>query len=176
MCILFIDILIVLTYHLALFTSLVAHSNALKSLQREHKKHLEREKALSEILDNLRRGYNPNYQDMAVLDAVRGWEYHANLPHIGEEEREEGSDEEATPAVEETEQLEEGMWTAEQLDNDLDNLLKTDYESLLMSHDQYAGTAAAESLSKRMPTQYATVLSEFNHLQSMMYLPMSRTL
>src|ERR1700758_2722806 len=83
-----------MTYTIALYTSLITHHNALKSLQREHKKHLEREKQLSDILDTLRHGYNPNYQDMAVLEAVRGWEYLAGLPHIGEAEREEGSDEE----------------------------------------------------------------------------------
>jgi len=60
------------TYATALYTSLVTHHNALKSLQREHKKRLEREKQLSDILDTLRHGYNPNYQDMAVLEAVRG--------------------------------------------------------------------------------------------------------
>src|ERR1700691_5665377 len=88
--------------HLAFYTSLITHSNALKSLQREHQKALERTKALEEILSSLRAGYNPNYQDMAVLEAVRGWEYHAGLPHITgednpekEEEKgeEEGSDE-----------------------------------------------------------------------------------
>ncbi|KAA1465898.1 hypothetical protein DENSPDRAFT_925436 [Dentipellis sp. KUC8613] len=133
-----------------LYTSIIAHHNALKSLQREHKKHVERENALGDILDQLRRGYNPNYQDMAVLEAVRGWEFLAGLPHIGEEEREEGSDDE--PAAkeekkEEEEELEEGMWTAEQLDNGLDTLLNTDYTSLLVEHDKHVGPKdAGESL------------------------------
>ncbi|THH10557.1 hypothetical protein EW146_g8342 [Bondarzewia mesenterica] len=90
---------------------------------------------------------------MAVLEAVRGWEYHAGLPHIGVEEdeenkAEEGSDEEdEIPApTEQEEELEEGMLTAEQLDHQLDGLLKTDYVSLLMEHDTHAGASAAESL------------------------------
>ncbi|KAI0269413.1 glucosidase II beta subunit-like-domain-containing protein [Gloeopeniophorella convolvens] len=131
-----------------LYTSIITHHNALKSLQREHKKHLEREKQLGDILDALRRGYNPNYQDMAVLEAVRGWEYLAGLPHIGEAESEEGSDEdEAAPAKEEEkEELEEGAWTALQLEHQLDGLLNTDHVSLLMEHDTFATNGDAESL------------------------------
>ncbi len=129
-----------MTYATALYTSLVTHHNALKSLQREHKKRLEREKQLSDILDTLRHGYNPNYQDMAVLEAVRGWEYLAGLPHITEVEREEGSDEEdgATTQVDEVkEELEEGEWSAQQLEQQLDELLNVDHISLLIEHDSY---------------------------------------
>ena len=135
----------------ALYASLVAHANALKSLQREHKKHLEREKSLGDILNSLRSGYNPNYQDMAVLEAVRGWEYHAGLPHIGVEEDAENKDEEGSDDVEEApeaveEELEEGMWTAERLEKDLDGLLKADYVSLLMEHDTHIGASSTESI------------------------------
>lgn len=125
----------------------MTHHNALKSLQREYKRHLEREKALGDILDSLRSGYNPNYQDMAVLEAVRGWEYFAGLPHIGEEEKteeetsEEGTDEGSAPA----EELGEGEWTEEQLQKDLPNLLKTDHISLLVEHDKHIGSAGAAS-------------------------------
>ncbi|CAG8691223.1 10007_t:CDS:10, partial [Acaulospora colombiana] len=54
---------------LALFQSLEKHSNALKSLQTQYKSLQEREKQLSDVLRNLKEGYNPNYQDMAVLEA-----------------------------------------------------------------------------------------------------------
>lgn len=134
-----------------LYTSLITHHNALKSLQREHKKHLEREKQLSDILHTLRHGYNPNYQDMAVLEAVRGWEYLAGLPHITEADREEGSDEEdgAKPQVDEAkEELEEGEWSAQQLEQQLDELLNIDHMSLLIEHDSYADEPASVS-----PTQ-----------------------
>src|SRR6202011_200112 len=117
------------TAHPAFYASLITHSNALKSLQREHTKILERTKALEEILTSLRTGYNPNYQDMAVLEAVRGWEYHAGLPHIGVEEdnaaKEEGTDGDESKKEEE-DVKEEGMWSKEEVEgSELDNLLET---------------------------------------------------
>ncbi|EJF63088.1 endoplasmic reticulum protein [Dichomitus squalens LYAD-421 SS1] len=130
-----------------LYQSLITHHAALKSLQREHKKHLEREKALGEILDQLRTGYNPNYQDMAVLEAVRGWEQLAGLPHINDVGKEDenpdelGSDE--SEAASEEEQLEEGIWSTEQLEHQLDDLLATDYEGLLIEHDKHVGAPAS---------------------------------
>jgi protein kinase C substrate 80K-H len=136
-----------------LYTSLITHHNALKSLQREHKKHLEREKQLSDILDTLRHGYNPNYQDMAVLEAVRGWEYLAGLPHITETDREEGSDEEdgATSQVDEAEEeLEEGEWSAQRLEQQLDELLNIDHMSLLIEHDPYVDEPASVSPSEHL--------------------------
>jgi len=44
------------------------------SLLHQNKALQEREKALSDVLRNLKEGYNPNYQDMAILEAVCGWE------------------------------------------------------------------------------------------------------
>jgi len=136
------------THAVALYASLLTHHNALKSLQREHKKHLERERQLSDILDTLRHGYNPNYQDMAVLEAVRGWEYLAGLPHIREAEHEEGSDDEdeATANTDEVkEELEDGEWSTEQLEQQLDELLHVDHVSLLMEHDSYVYDNASAS-------------------------------
>lgn len=134
----------------ALYQSMLKHRDALKSLQREHKKHLEREETLSQILDTLRRSYNPNYQDMAVLDAVRGWEYLAGLPHINDvgkdkdasEDGEEGEEEETVPE----EVIPEGEWTVQELDKDLPKLLKTDYVSLLLEHEDYIKSPAEGSL------------------------------
>ncbi|KDR74482.1 hypothetical protein GALMADRAFT_250454 [Galerina marginata CBS 339.88] len=126
-----------------LYESLIKHRNGLKSLQREYKKHVEREKALGEILDTLRTGYNPNYQDMAVLEAVRGWEELAKLPHINDVGKETDESTEAAEVVkpEETaeteEPLEEGMWTAEELDWQVDILFNTDYVSLLLEHEEF---------------------------------------
>lgn len=140
-------------YPTALYNSLITHHNALKSLQREHKKHLEREKQLSDILDTLRHGYNPNYQDMAVLEAVRGWEYLAGLPHITEADREEGSDEEdgaASKVDEAKEELEEGEWSAQQLEQKLDELLNVDHTSLLIEHDSYVDESASSSPSEHL--------------------------
>ncbi|KAJ8456395.1 hypothetical protein ONZ45_g18736 [Pleurotus djamor] len=133
-----------------LYLSLVKHSNALKSLQREHKKHLEREKALGDILDSLRTGYNPNYQDMAVLEAVRGWEFHAGLPHINdvgkEDEAEHDGEVKDAPEAPVAETLEEGMWSAEELERDLDALINTDYVSLLLEHDEHVQNPEPDSV------------------------------
>jgi len=148
-----------------LFQSLMTHHRALKSLQREHKKHLAREKSLGDILDALRSGYNPNYQDMAVLEAVRGWEFHAGLPHINdvkkddETEEEEGSD----SVEEETEELEDGMWSEGQLEYQLDDLLNSDYDSLLLEHEKHTGSPTAADSLLFDPSAYipASLLPQF---------------
>ena len=139
----------------ALYKSLIAHSNALKSLQREHKKLQEREKSLGDILNSLRSGYNPNYQDMAVLEAVRGWEFLAGLPHIGVEEdaivesesadTESSIEEDSTPAVE---KLPEGHWSAEKLETDLNGLFNSDYVSLLIEHEEHIRSPPSDSICK----------------------------
>ncbi|KAF8450938.1 glucosidase II beta subunit-like-domain-containing protein [Boletus edulis BED1] len=126
-----------------LYQSLLTHQMALTSLRNEHNKHLETEKALGAILDSLRTGYNPNYQDMAVLEAVRGWEYLAGLPHINDIRKGEDSAEETqtqAPKVEE-----EGVWNADQIERELDRLLKTDHISLLLEHEKIVGHPATKS-------------------------------
>lgn len=134
---------------LALFQSLLTHHRALKSLQRVHQEHLQREKNLGDILDNLRSGYNPNYQDMAVLEAVRGWEHFAGLPHINDIKKDDDeSDDESPSEDEETteEPLEEGAWTETQLEHQLDDLLGTDHDTLLLEHERHTGSSDAEPL------------------------------
>jgi len=136
-------------YVAALYQSLLAHHTALKSLQKEHKKHLEREKSFGDILNSLRGGYNPNYQDMAVLEAVRGWETLAGLPHINDVRKNddgEASTTETPKTVEEDE--EEGFWNAATIEKELNKLLKTDHVSLLLEHDQLVGPASAHPLCK----------------------------
>jgi len=131
-----------------IFASLTEHNFALKSLKREHEKLKEKEKILADILSALRGGYNPNYQDMAVLEAVRGWEEYAGLQH-GEAKTEEGEDEsgssdEGTDEVEEV--LEEGMWSSGRLDYDLDRLINTDHVNLIFEHDRHIGHQTTESV------------------------------
>jgi protein kinase C substrate 80K-H len=84
---------------------------------------------------------------MAVLEAVRGWEYLAGLPHIGEAEREEGVDEEeeTTQTDNADEELEEGEWSALKLEQELDGLLNVDHISLLMEHEAYVDDPASVS-------------------------------
>ena len=131
----------------ALMQSLDTHRKALKSLKREHDKHLEREKALGEILDTLRTGYNPNYQDMAVLEAVRGWEELAGLPHINDV----GKDEAAKAPVKSEENgpeesLEPGMWSTSQLESGLNDLLETEHVSLLLEHEEHIQASQEDSV------------------------------
>jgi len=132
-----------------LFQSLLIHHRALKSLQRVHREHLQREKALGDILDNLRSGYNPNYQDMAVLEAVRGWEHFAGLPHINDVQKddEESVDDVPSESEEATDDaVDEGAWTESQLEHQLDDLLDTDYDTLLLEHERHSGTPDTETL------------------------------
>ncbi|THH27716.1 hypothetical protein EUX98_g6470 [Antrodiella citrinella] len=132
-----------------LFQSLLTHHRALKSLQRVHQEHIQREKNLGDILDNLRSGYNPNYQDMAVLEAVRGWEHFAGLPHINDIKKDEDESAEESPSEDEEtteEPLEEGAWTETQLEHQLDDLLGTDYDTLLLEHERHTESPDAEPL------------------------------
>ena len=75
---------------------------------------------------------------MAVLEAVRGWEELAGLPHINDVGKEtEGSEEtnEETPVVEE--ELEEGALSADDLQREVPTLLDTDYVSLMLEHEEH---------------------------------------
>lgn len=132
----------------ALYQSLLNHNKALKSLKKEYQKHADREKQLGEILDSLRTGYNPNYQDMAVLEAVRGWEELAGLPHINDVKKdgEEGSEAEETSTTKTEEPANDGLWTKEELDIELDDILQTDYTQLLLDHEEHVNTPIGDSM------------------------------
>ena len=137
-----------LTLCLALYQSLLQHHHALRSLRYEHQKLVEREKTLGEILNTLRSKYNPNYQDMGVLEAVRGWEQVEGLEHVNEvgkdkgkekkeeEKKEEEKKDEKEDGKEEDKE-EEDKWTKERLERELDGLLRTDHVSLLLQHDEH---------------------------------------
>ncbi|KAJ2914464.1 hypothetical protein MD484_g5925, partial [Candolleomyces efflorescens] len=131
-----------------LYQSLLNHNKALQSLRREYKKHAERERQLGDVLDALRRGYNPNYQDMAVLEAVRGWEELAGLPHINDVKKGDGEED----VVEETrepkleEPVNDDLWTADELNNELDDLLQSDYTALLLDHEEHISAPTEDSI------------------------------
>lgn len=118
---------------------------------------------------------------MAVLEAVRGWEFHAGLPHIGVEEdsaaKEEGSDEaeeaeEKKKEEEKEEMLEEGMWSKEDLEGrKLDGLLGTDYVGLLLEHDEYTTASAHGSLREyRFPTLFFLLVSSGSYVHPLCWL------
>ena len=136
-----------MTASAALYESLLAHSLALKSLDHVHQKLLEREKALADILETLKNGYNPNYQDMAVLEAVRGWE--ELKPKDGEEKEAEAPSQDDEAKQEETDTEEEGekLMTAEELPEQIESLLDTDYVGLLFQHDRHINEATQETSS-----------------------------
>ncbi len=78
---------------------------------------------------------------MAVLEAVRGWEEIAGIPHINDVGKvKEGESEDDTPKEEATNieaETESGVWTKERLDTELESLLNTDHASLLFAHDEH---------------------------------------
>ncbi|EKM82097.1 hypothetical protein AGABI1DRAFT_35773 [Agaricus bisporus var. burnettii JB137-S8] len=121
-----------------LYLNVIDHHNALEYLQSEVERYRKAEKKLGEILDTLRRGYNPNYQDMAVLEAVRGWEKHADLPHINDVGKEgEAAEEEKKEKPPAATTIDGEVWTEEMLQKELKALIKTDFDSLLVEDDEY---------------------------------------
>jgi protein kinase C substrate 80K-H len=89
---------------------------------------------------------------MAVLEAVRGWEELARLPHINDvrkdgESADSKQDAETNSEVEDEkggEDQDGGMWSAEKLEKDLDELVKTDYVSLLLEHEEHTRAPEGE--------------------------------
>ena len=121
-----------------MFKSLESHSQLLGTLLALHREQRQRLNTLEDILLNLRAGYNPNYQDMAVLEAVRGWEQVAGLLHINDVKKNEGEGEKEPPPSEAQEEA-----SGEDTERLVEDLLKTNYVSLLMEHDQYADESQA---------------------------------
>jgi protein kinase C substrate 80K-H len=92
---------------------------------------------------------------MAVLAAVRDYEAYAKLPHINDvrssadEAAAEVKQEETEAKIEEGEEKNDGLWTTDELDSKLNEVLKADYEALLLEHDKHVGTPdSTESLRK----------------------------
>jgi hypothetical protein len=124
-----------------LFKSLESHSELLESLLVLHKNQRQRLDALEDILSTLRTGYNPNYQDMAVLEAVRGWEQVAGLPHINDVKKGEDGGGGNTPPSDDQSEVSD-----EETERKVDSILKTNRVSLLMEHDKYVDQAPASSI------------------------------
>jgi len=113
---------------------------------------------LEDILSNLRTGYNPNYQDMAVLEAVRGWEQVAGLPHINDvkKEQDEGGEQSLPSDVHDE-------ISSEETESQVESILKTNYVSLLMEHEQYVDKSQTSStmlnLASYIPRTSASALN-----------------
>ena len=130
-----------------LYQTLEEHQRVIKGLKKEMEKHEKREKALGDILDALRSGYNPNYQDMAVLEAVRGWEQLAGLPHINDIDKTNDA-----PVAEEDEKKEEvgteeaEEWTKDELEMRVNNLLNKDHTGLLLAYEEHISAPIEDSV------------------------------
>jgi protein kinase C substrate 80K-H len=131
----------------AFFKSLESHSELLGDLLVLYKEQRERLGVLEDILLSLRTGYNPNYQDMAVLEAVRGWEQIAGLLHINDvrKEQDEGGEESLPLDVQQE-------ISDEETERQVESILKTNYVSLLMEHDQYVDQSQTSSISEPLPS------------------------
>ncbi|KAF8609488.1 hypothetical protein BDV93DRAFT_145846 [Ceratobasidium sp. AG-I] len=139
------------------YHSLVSHSAALSSLRAKQAELQTKLDTLEEILSGLKRSYNPNYQDMGVLEAVRGWDaYHgvesepvvnqagidplateaeileaqANLYAVEDSSVPVASEEPKTP-----EEPKEDEWTTAKLDE----LAKADHVALMLEHARHMG-------------------------------------
>lgn len=84
----------------ALYQSLLQHRDVLDRLKRQAEQSEKELELLRGILDELERGYNPNYQDMAVKAAVVGWqEYMGRAPSQSNVEDGQGQDQAAAAAA-----------------------------------------------------------------------------
>lgn len=78
---------------------------------------------------------------MGVLEAVRGWEEIAGLPHINDVGKVKDDEGESNAPKEQATNAEpvpeSGEWTKAQLDTELDSLLNSDHTTLLFAHDEH---------------------------------------
>ncbi|ELU43157.1 endoplasmic reticulum protein [Rhizoctonia solani AG-1 IA] len=137
-----------------LYKSLVSHNAALTSLRSKQADLQAKLDTLEEILANLKRSYNPNYQDMGVLEAVRGWDaYHGVEPESESTTKQAGTDPLATEAeileaqansyvtegdsehqpAKDPEPVKEDEWTTAKLDK----LARADHVALLLEHSRH---------------------------------------
>lgn len=115
----------------ALYTTLLTHRSALTRL-RARTSRLEKElEALHNILDELSKGYNPNYQDMAVKAAVVGYGELLNPPQA------DGTDNTDV-------KVEEGSEEVGIEDRELDELERKDLEGVLLADLEGMGTEAVD--------------------------------
>lgn len=109
-----------------LYTYVLSQRLALTRLRSKTQK-LEAELAqLHNILDELTKGYNPNYQDMAVKAAVVGYTELTAIAGAGESAAESDQGQEVKPDTESVEDI---------TDRELDDLDRKDLEGLLLSED-----------------------------------------
>lgn len=80
---------------------------------------------------------------MAVLEAVRGWEQVAGIPHINDVKKDEDEGGEEPQPYDVQHEI-----TDEETERQIESALKTNYVSLLMEHDQYVDQSQIPSTSE----------------------------
>ncbi|WVQ94203.1 hypothetical protein IAU59_001281 [Kwoniella sp. CBS 9459] len=113
-----------------LYLSLLSHRLALTRLRSRTSRLQSELDALHSILSELAKGYNPNYQDMAVKAAVVGYEELTGAAALSSASANEGED--VKPDVEQA-QKQDNDEEEEIKDWELDELDRKDLEALLLS-------------------------------------------
>ncbi|CED84744.1 Protein kinase C substrate, 80 KD protein, heavy chain [Phaffia rhodozyma] len=119
-----------------LFQSLLNHRSILSALQTRTARAETELEQLKGIMEEFVRSYNPNYQDMAVRAAAKGY---MELFHDGRTPPAEGTGEGETEIKKEA--VEEELGSQAVTDQDLEELEKLDLEGLLVGWDD--GTTAS---------------------------------
>lgn len=117
---------------IALYTSLLSHRLALTRLRSRTQRLQSELDTLRGILDELAKGYNPNYQDMAVKAAVVGFEELSKGPAEGEAE------------VDKEEEI---------ADPELDELERRDLEAILLQEIGEGSDESGGGLRSCSPSQ-----------------------
>lgn len=120
----------------ALYQSLLQHRDVLVRLKRQAEQSERELETLRAILGELERGYNPNYQDMAVKAAVVGWqEYMGKAPPPGGDD-EGAQDVKAADEGEKADDDDEPLVSSQELYD----LEKLDTVALLLADDDDGAT------------------------------------
>lgn len=125
---------------IATYNTVQDHVSLLDHLTSEQRALKDRIASLESVLTNLKAGYNPNYQDMAVLEAVRGWDAlkPAEKEEIEDADQVEGesNDSDSVP--------EEPKWT----ESRINELKRTDPLSILLEHERHINGGVDDEVTK----------------------------
>jgi protein kinase C substrate 80K-H len=105
---------------------------------------------------------------MAVLEAVRGWEQVAGPPHNNDAKKDEGEGGKEPPSVDVRQEI-----SGEDTERQVENVLNTNYVSLLMEHDQYVENSQASPNSKPSSPSPFYSLTCYSGLNLASYIPRS---
>ena len=109
---------------------------------------------------------------MAVLEAVRGWEQIAGLPHINDVKKDEDQGGEELLPFDDQSNISD-----EEVERKIDSILKTNRVSLLMEHDKYVDQpqTSRELLSLASFFFFSLIDTLFSLEPLFLYLPFFRS-